>query len=189
MLEMFIMVCFALWALTDESHRQHITPIFSGPCNNKVHRHQISFKGTRGLQVQDCYIWDIYNLCALDVVICKKLQRNFNGLEAERGRKKKSLIWLFAPFFKSKSLLHQKENEKFWVSKKFQQRDCNHREKENFIFLFRRFIDHVSHLSPAPLHDLSSGYQHCPIQSRRKCYFHWSTSSNKIKEIETDNRL
>lgn len=53
---MFIMVCSALRALSDESHRQHITPIFSWPCNNKVHRHQISFKGTRGLQVQDCYM-------------------------------------------------------------------------------------------------------------------------------------
>lgn len=30
-----------------------------------------------------------------------------------RREGKKSLIWLFAPFFKSKSLLHQKENEKF----------------------------------------------------------------------------
>lgn len=70
------------------------------------------------------------------------------------GREKKSLIWLFAPFFKSKSLPHQKENEKFGVSKKFQHSDCNHREKENFIFLFRWFIDHVSRLSPAPLHDL-----------------------------------
>lgn len=144
MLEMFIMVCSALWALSDESHRQHITPIFSGPCNNKVHRHQISFKGTRGLQVQDCYIWDIYNLCALDVVICKK---NFRGILMGLrlwGEGKKSLIWLFAAFFKSKSLLHQKENEKFGVSKRFQHWDSNHREKENFIFLFRWFIDHVS---------------------------------------------
>lgn len=32
-------------------------------------------------------IWDIHNLCAFDVVICKKLQRNFNGLEAERGER------------------------------------------------------------------------------------------------------
>lgn len=32
-------------------------------------------------------IWDIHNLCTLDVVICKKLQRNFNGLEAEKREK------------------------------------------------------------------------------------------------------
>lgn len=30
-------------------------------------------------------ILDIHNLCAFDVVICKKLHRNFNGLEAENG--------------------------------------------------------------------------------------------------------
>lgn len=43
-------------------------------------------------------IWDIYNLCALDVVICKKLQRNFNGLEAEKGGKN---LWVgcLPPFF------------------------------------------------------------------------------------------
>lgn len=168
MLEMFIMVCSALWALSDESHRQHITPIFSGPCNNKVHRHQISCKGTRGLQVQDCYIWDIYNLCALDVVICKK---NFRGilmglrLRGEGGKKKifdMVVCSLKKKKKKSKSLLHQKENEKFWVSKKFNHWARNHREKENFIFLFWGFIDHVSRLSPAPLHDLSSGYQTVP---------------------------
>lgn len=45
-------------------------------------------------------IWDIHNLCALDVVICKKLQRNFNGLEAERLRKIfEMVVWLFFFFF------------------------------------------------------------------------------------------
>lgn len=108
MLEMFIMVCSALWALSDESHRQHITPIFSGPCNNKVHRHQISFKGTRGLQVQDCYIWDIYNLCALDVVICKK---NFWGilmglrLRGEGGKKIFDMV-VCSPLKKKKRVNH-----------------------------------------------------------------------------------
>lgn len=87
-------------------------------------------------------IWDIHNLCALDVVICKKLQRNFNGLEAERERKIfEMVVRLF--FLSSKSLLHQKENRKFLKSNKFGHWACNHWEKGNFIFLFQFFIDLV----------------------------------------------
>lgn len=58
-------------------------------------------------------IWDIYNLCALDAVICKKLQRNFNGLEAEKGRKK-SLSWLFAPFFSVNHFYTKRKIKSFW---------------------------------------------------------------------------
>lgn len=58
-------------------------------------------------------IWDIHNLCAFDVVICKKLQRNFNGLEAER--EKKSLRWLFGLFFFFLNHFYTKRKiKKFW---------------------------------------------------------------------------
>lgn len=168
-LEMFIMVCSALWALSDESHRQHITPIFSGPCNNKVHRHQISFKGTRGLQVQDCYIWDIYNLCALDVVICKKLQRNFNGLEAKRGRGKKNLWYgCLLPFLRVNHFYTKRKMKSFGY--------LRNSSIETVIIEKRRissfYSDGLLIMCPASykLHYMT--YQHCPIQSRRKCYFH-----------------
>lgn len=80
-------------------------------------------------------IWDIHNLCAFDVVICKKkLQRNFNGLEAEKGEKN---LWdgCLALFFPSESLLHQKENKKFLESNKFSHWACNHWEKKEFHLL------------------------------------------------------
>lgn len=88
-------------------------------------------------------IWDIHNLCAFDVVICKKkkkLQRNFNGVEAEQ--EEKSLRWLFGPFFPTESLLHRKENKKksFWNLTN-SVIECNHWEKRNFIFLFPCVID------------------------------------------------
>lgn len=44
-------------------------------------------------------IWDIHNLCAFDVVICKKLQRNFNGLEAEKRGEKNLWGGCLAIFF------------------------------------------------------------------------------------------
>lgn len=122
-------------------------------------------------------IWDIHNLCTLDVVICKKLQRNFNGLEAEK-REKNLWVGCLPRFFfsSSKSLLHQKENKKFVKSNKFHHWACNHWEKGNFIFLFQCFIDPVAWFSRAPLHGPSSGRQHCPIQSTKESYFHWSMS-------------
>lgn len=92
-------------------------------------------------------IWDIHNLCALDVVICKKLQRNFNGLEAEKGEKN---LWdgcLALFFFFSELLLHQKENKNFLKSNKFSHWACNHWEKGDFIFLFQCFIDLVAWFS------------------------------------------
>lgn len=57
-------------------------------------------------------IWDIHNLCAFDVVICKKLLKNFNGLQAEKGER---IFWAGClAFFYSDLLLNQKKNKNFW---------------------------------------------------------------------------
>lgn len=59
-------------------------------------------------------IWDIYNLCALDVVICKK---NFRGIlmGLKPRRRKKSLSCLFAPPHPpSKSLSTTRKMKTFW---------------------------------------------------------------------------
>lgn len=138
-------------------------------------------------------IWDIHNLCALDVVICKKkkkkkLQRNFNGFKAERREQN---LWdgCLAPFFSLANHFHTKRKMKsFWKSNKFNHWACNHWEKENFIFLFQCFIDLVACFSWAPLHGLSGGRQHCRIQSTKESYFHWSMFFH-TKQIEIDNTL
>lgn len=127
-------------------------------------------------------IWDIHNLCAFDVVICKKLQRNFNGLEAENGEKN---LWggCLAIFFCSKSLLHQRKIKSFWNLNSAIEPVITEKRRISSSY-FNALL--ICWLGSHKL--LRSGRQHCPIWSTKKSYFHWSMSFC-TKQIKIDNTL
>lgn len=110
-MEMFIMVCSTLWALNDESERQHITPISLGLVTTKfidtksVSREPGGYKCTA--------IWDIYNLCTLDVVICKK---NFRGIlmGLRLRREEKIFKMVVCPLFSVNHFYTKRKMKSFW---------------------------------------------------------------------------
>lgn len=127
----------------------------------------------------------------------KKLQRNFNELEAEKEKgEKKSLGLVVCPFRlhpPSKSLYTTRKMKTFWfLTNSAIEAAITEKIRENFIFFFFYYFNalliRLARFSWAPLWGQSSGQQHCPIQSTKGRYFHWSMSVH-TKQIEIDNTL
>lgn len=156
-----------------------------------------------GYKCKTAAVWDIYNLCALDVLICKKKKKRKNfrgilmGLKLRRRReKKKSLGLVVCPSTpqktpQSKSLYTTRKMKTFWflTNSAIEAAIMEKNKTGNFIFFyFNALLIRLARFSWAPLRGQSSGRQHCPIQSTKGRYFHWSMSF-RTKQIEIDNTL